>query len=279
MFIFVTFLSLLSLSQIHADVTHPTLGPVYVSTNDSSLLNFTIIYPNDFRFDNLFIRFNIYDFVNNEKTNPQIYPFQWANFSNGNTSLPWVTPGAALIPGDYVIGCFQWVRTYQNNSILDDTHDCMLTRAPLNSTIPPIDQMNITASLVTNNTIMVQVYYPQTLPYDMVNITSNINGTLTPTTTNATSNVTFTNIQTFSFTNLMAETYYNVCIYTQYASSIDNTTYRLDTHCQSITTLTATPTLTPTPTPTPTPTSTVNSSYKMISNIMIIISMIIVAFI
>ncbi|CAF4349592.1 unnamed protein product [Adineta steineri] len=73
------------------------------------------------------------------------------------------------------------------------------------------------------------------LPYDQVNVTANINGTIQPSITNATSNATY-NINMFYFMNLTQNTPYNICISYIYANSLIKGSEAMDTSCDVMTT-------------------------------------------
>ncbi|CAF1090937.1 unnamed protein product [Adineta ricciae] len=240
MFIFITCLCLAFSFQSNADVAYPTLGPVYGVPYNDSILNFTIVYPSNYQFDNLYARFSLYDFETTiQKPYSQPYLSEWANFTNSNTSYPWVAPSAPFGPGDYIIACFQWVQTDNSSNALFDVHQCILTRASLNSTRPAVDQMNITIPVVSNTTIIVNVYYPSALPYDVVNITSNLDGTIPPTTSTSDSNATYMVMHMYTYSNLIPNTRYNVCIYNQYQNTNITMSNNTDIQCRSITTSTA----------------------------------------
>ncbi|CAF0980280.1 unnamed protein product [Adineta steineri] len=228
-------LYILSSGQTTPVVVYPTLGPVNPIPNNDSMLNFTFIYPANYQFVNLYVQFTIYDFVNNTVLSPTKYPFSWANFTNSNTSLPWVVPNILLIPGDYVFGCFEWVQTDASDLTLSDINECVLTRASINSTTPPIVPLNVSNPVATATSITFYTYMSLMLPYDQVNITANINGTIQPSITNTTSNATY-NINMFYFMNLTQNTPYNICISYIYANSLIKGSNAMDTSCDVMTT-------------------------------------------
>jgi len=219
------------------NLEYPTLGPIYSVPNNNSVLNFTFIYPTNYQFENLYVRFTIYDFITNDTTDPLVYLFSWLNFTNSNFSLPWVVPPIILQSNDYIIGCFEWVETDNNNQTVSDTHECVLTRAPSNNTILPLSNLTTSAVVVTNMTAMISAYFPSVLPYDQVNISSAINQTILPSMTNWTSNATYSSMNTFTFMNLIPNTRYNICVYFNYANSQINGSQVIASQCQLLTTL------------------------------------------
>ncbi len=242
MLIFVVFSSCLlytlSSAQTNSSILQPTLGPVYPVANNNSLLNFTFIYPANYQFANLYVAFTIYDFINYTQSNPQPYAFSWTNFTNSNTSLPWVIPpNTGFQPGDYIIACFVWVQTNNNSVQLANTNQCILTRASINYTMQPIASTYISPPVVTNTTATINAYYPAVLPYDQVSISSTLNGTTLPTMTNSSANTTYMYMNTFSYMNLSTSTYYNMCVVFNYANSKINGTQQVNTSCQTIMTL------------------------------------------
>jgi hypothetical protein len=83
------------------------------------------------------------------------------------------------------------------------------------------------------------------LPYDQINITSTLNGTIPPSMTNSTSNATYSSINIFTFMNLISTTYYNICICFNYANSKIDGTEVINYQCQTIMTLADTSTTIP----------------------------------
>jgi len=151
-------------------------------------------------------------------------------------------------------------------------HECVLTRAAVNSTILSIANPMTSAAVVTNTTATITAYYPAQLPYDQVNISSNLNGTIFPSMINetmsssminSTVNSTYSIISTFYFMNLTSNTCYNICVYFNYANSEINGTQNMINQCQIIMTLAGSS----------------NSSNKVLSNLMVIILLFIFAFI
>lgn len=264
------------------NVTHPTVGSVYPVAYNNSLLNFTFLYPTNYRFDKLYVRFTIYDFIGDNALNPQPYAFSWTNFTNSNFSLPWVVPPQVLQPGDYIIACFEWVQNNSTDQLVLDTYQCVLTRAAVNFTILSIPNPTTSTAVVTNTTATITAYYPTQLPYDIVNISSNLNGTILPSMmssmTNFTGNSTYSTINMFSFMNLTSNTYYNICVYFNYANSLINGTQTMNNQCQIIMTLAGGSPSLSTSSISPTLTTSFSSSNKVLSNLTVIILLFIFAF-
>jgi hypothetical protein len=267
-------------------VYYPTIGPIYPVANNNSLLNFTFVYPMNYVFDNLFVRFTIYDFIGNGSSNYQMYPFSWVNFTNSNVSLPWVVPPIVLHPGDYIIACFEWVQTNNNSQLIEDTNDCVLTGTSVNSGLLSIANPMTSVAVVTTTSANISAYYPAVLPYDQVNISATLNKTILPSMIYSTPNTTYSYINTFSFMNLTSNTYYNMCIYFNYANSKINGTQMMISQCEIIMTLNGTQTMNSTwqttmMNSTWQTTKTVNGtpSNKVISKLTIIILFFIFAFI
>ena len=223
----------LSADQTNMD-PQPSLGPVYPVQNNDSLLNFTFAYPTNYGFDKLYVRFTIYDFIGNQSWNPQPYPFLWANFTDSNISLPWVMPTTNFVPGDYIIGCFEWLETDNNDVLVTDTYQCILTRATSNYTVLPIAQPMVLPNVVTDTSAMVTAYYPAELPYDTITITPTMNNTIMPTMKISTSNGTYSNMTTFSYTNLTASTTYTLCFQFNYTNSKINGTQGSSINCTTL---------------------------------------------
>jgi hypothetical protein len=264
MYIFIVFASCLlyTLCSSQATVTYPVLGSVYSVPNNNSVLNFTFIYPTNYQFDNLYVRFTIYDFSANEITNPQPSAFSYVNFTNGNISLPWVVPNVGFQPGAYVIICFEWVQTTSANQLVSDTNQCLLTRATINSTIPANAIPTYTLA-VGNSTATMIGYFPAELPYDQINITSSLNGNIAPSSANTTlQNSTYSEIGIFTFTNLDLNTAYNACIYFNYMNSIINGSQTMYSQC----TMTSATTTTNNNTTTTTTTTTNNNNTTTATN-------------
>lgn len=211
------------------DVTHPTLGPIYPSSYNNSLLNFTILYPKNYQFDNLYVRFTIYDFSVNTTSDPQPYPFTWVNFTNSNYSLPWVPPNLYIPPMAYLIACFEWLQTTSSNQVVADTYECVVTRSPMNSVILPLANP-ITKFDKTNNNLTIQAYFPAELPYDQISITTNLDTKYTPIIINVTSqNSTYSKMSIFSFLNTNTDD--NPCVYYNCSNSKINGSQISYTQC------------------------------------------------
>jgi hypothetical protein len=214
----------------------PSLGSVYYVPYNDSVVNFTFVYPANYAFYKLSIRFSLYDFTS--KINPSnfnTYNFSWVDFYNSNISLPWVVPPTILQPGDYIMGCFEWLQTNASGVAIADTFQCKLTRTTMNSTILPIANTTIGPVVVTGTNISITTVYPLELPYNNVGISSALNGTILGSMSRPTSNQTTTAIYAFSYTNLTSNMAYNLCIYMNYSNSMVNGSQTLSTQCQIVT--------------------------------------------
>lgn len=237
-------------------VSQPTLGQVYPSSINASVLNFTYSYPANYQFAQLNVSFTIYDF-NNTNGSFTTYPFSTLTFTNNNYSLPWAAPPYSFQAGDYIIACFEWTRADANGTVLSDDYQCTVTRAPINSAIPAIASPSASMSAVNSTTASLWTYFPRELPYDILSVTVLLNNMTYPSTLNQSSNNTYSFIYTFAFANLTSNTNYSACAQYNYGNSQINGTNQTYSQCLSFQT-------TSTTSPTGSSTRTVSSLLSMI---------------
>lgn len=217
--------------------TRPTIETIYSIPNNDSLLNITFKYPSNNQFTNLTVNFTIYDFRENNLTNPLIYTSAQQNLTITNGSYPWLIPDFLLQSGSYIIICFQWIQTNSSEDLISDTYQCTITRAPMNGLILPIDNTSTSVLMINNTILMISGLFPKVLPFDQVNTTAILNDTIIPLNFNVTSNENYSNIQIFTFAQLVPDTYYRACIQFRYSNSKVRSFEQINEQCQVIKTL------------------------------------------
>lgn len=227
----------LSRGQMDMNVTRPSIGTIYPVANNDSTVNITLNYPINYQFDNLTVNFTIYEFLPNTAANPVIYPFLPVNFNNSNFSFPWVVPGVNFQTGSHLFICFDWIQTNYSGYIVMNTYDCKLTRTAVNGTLLAIDNPTIGTPLLGNTTVITTASSPRSLPFDQVNITSMLNGTITPSVFDSTPNENYSHIRIFTFQNLVPDTTYIICTNLIYAHSIVRGFSHSTGSCQTLKTL------------------------------------------
>ena len=275
---FACLLPVLSLGQTVSTVEFPKLVAVEPVANNDSLLNFTFSFPANPKYAKLTANYTLYEFNDPDKTKPIISRSQPAECGNSTnyTCLTSSVPPVMFHPATYVIGCFQWNLTDKENTSLVGVNDCILGQTTLNSTkLPALDLILGTPNTV-NATTTIITYFPAALPYDRVNVTSSpvvsrqapatsgatsSTAGLQPVSSNVTSNGTYSSIYTFTFNNLTANAAYNICFTVSYENSLIPGSKKAKTQCQV-----------PSATTLPTITTPPNSSVKIMSDLMLIIS-------
>ena len=240
MFTAIVFLSCLyyplSLGQMDTSFTQPSIGTIYPVANNDSLVNITLNYPLNYRFDNLTVSFTIYEFTTSNTTIPIIYPFSALNFYDSNFSDPSVQPQINFQTGSHLIICFEWIQTNYSGFIVNDTYNCILTRTAVNGLILPTDNPNISTPLIDKTRVVITGSFPKTLPFDQVNITSTLNSTIIPSVSDLTANGNYSYSRTFTFQNLVPDTTYVLCTNFTYWNSMVRGFLQSTGSCQILTT-------------------------------------------
>ena len=214
--------------------THPSIGTIYPIANNDSMLNITLNYPANYQFENLTVNFTIYDFRQNIVTNPLIYMSPEQNFTNSNDSDQWVVPEFLLQSGSYIIICFQWMQTNSSGDLISNAYQCTITRAAVNGLLLSMDNTSIDVPMINNTALMVSGLFPKILPFDQVNITSILNDTIMPLTSNQRSNENYSTIQTFTFAQLVPDSSYRACFQFRYSNSKVSNFEQMNEQCQMI---------------------------------------------
>ena len=248
-----------TIAQTTSNVQFPQLISVQPVPNSDTALSYSFTIPTLSQDDHIDANYTLYDFVDANKANPQPYPSQMSNCSVTDPCFTSTVPQVALNPGTFVIGCFQWTLWGASNANLGTSYDCILGRTTMNLVQLPALSWTIDPPIASNNNACIVAYYPAALPYDVINITSTLNGTIVPTAANATSNDTYSVMRMFTFDKLSSNTYYNACTILNYANSVIRGSGKIETICQSVNTLADSATL-PTSTTIPTTTTTMPTS-------------------
>lgn len=226
-----------SATQTAPVLEHPMLGPVYPVPNNDSLLNFTFLFPTNPLYPEIMANYTLYEFT--DSTNRSI--FLSFSSSAGNCSvngtpscLPSAVPVVAFGPGHYVIGCFHWILYSATGESMGTAKDCVLGRTTMNLNAMPNANLSVSTVSVTNDSITILAAYPAELPYDMVIVTSVLNDTINPTSTDTSSNATYAPITTFVFSNLTSNTNYHICMNVTSSHSAIPDSQEIAGVCQSI---------------------------------------------
>ena len=226
-----------ALGQIVTTVEFPKLVGVQPVPNNDAALSYSFSFPATPQYDHIDANYTLYEFVDGNKTYPQSYASQTSSCSITVPCLSSSIPQVKLLPGVFVIGCFQWLLWGANNQNLGTSYSCILGRTTVNSNSLPSLGLVIDPPIVYANNASISVYYPAALPYDSVNISSTINGAVSPAPGSFSSNATFMLIETLLYQNLNSSTSYNICIILDCANSVIRGSGTRDIYCQGVNTL------------------------------------------